>query len=774
MLAGLAPFRGIPYSICPFAGGFAIHTDSSTTGSHQDLIKQAVVRTAAIAAATLVAIAIFSSLGTPAGISPATPLLTIILNGWGSLLLSTLFIAGCIGLAIPLRKFWSGSSESAAITAAVGLSLGLTLTHIIGQSGLFRIGGSPIGAMLIPAIGAATLIWGSASLVQRARAGLIPLPSYQYLFWAPALGILLSAASSPPGWLWDTEFGGFDALSYHLQLPQEWFVANRIEPVRHNVYSYLPSYMEAVFTSFASFGRLPPREYTGFGNGFGLLTPDSSGQNAWLLLACQHVHALITLLGAWIIAALCRTFGASRPASIVIAGFALATPWLIVTGSLAYNEGTMLALFAGAMLVAAQRGLSPTLRGILCALIIGVACGCKPTAILFCALPVAILLLGTVPVRSWPKLAAAGAAVGFVALSPWLLRNYLNCGNPVFPYLHTLFGDAHWTSEQFSRYSGAHHASEPLADRLKLLIFADNSNPSTPQHRGILHPQFGWLSLILVGSGVYVLFASHTRRLGILLVLGLLSQIAAWVFFTHIQSRFLLPLLVPAAAAFALALSPRPRDPAAASHLSSSPDRSARIAFWIAALMAALQTITLGNVFGSQRRSDPNGLLMLGPGMLSGELALVEWNVLNPTERAQLESNLSAAAWMNLKSIGGSSLLLIGDSTPFYFGGRLGDPGKEIGDGLPRYNVTWDRSIITAALAGSAPDAAAQDAAISQAIKDAGITHILVNSAELSRLAQSGWLDPLYSGDTLRRWFGAYATPIREWRGEGRVLYQVK
>lgn len=755
----------------------AILTQSSTPPSPQDLSRESGIRLGIIAVAILLSIAIFSSLGTPAGISPATPLTTIILNGWGSFLLSILFIAGCIGLAIPLRRFWSTSSESAAITAAVGLSLGLTLNHIIGQCGMFRIGTLPIGAMLIPAIGAATLIWGSASLVQRARAGLIPRPSYQYLFWAPAIGILITAASSPPGWLWDTEFGGFDALSYHLQLPQEWFVANRIEPVRHNVYSYLPSYMEAVFTSFAHFGRLPPSDATDFGNGLGLLTPDSSGQNAWPVLACQYVHALITVLGAWIIAALARTMGASRPTSLVIAACALATPWLVVIGSLAYNEGAVIALFAGAMLVAAQRDLSPIIRGVLCAVIIGVACGCKPTAILFCAPPVAILLLGTTPVRTWPTLAAAGIAVGIISLSPWLLRNYMNCGNPVFPYLHTLFGDAHWTSEQFSRYSGAHHANEPLLDRLKLLIFADTTNPGSPQgqgqHRGIIHPQFGWLSLILVGSSAFVLFASHTRRLGMLLVLGLLSQIAAWVFFTHIQSRFLLPLVVPVAALFALALSPRPRDITASATLESA-DRSARISFWIAALMTTLQIITLGNVFGSQRRSDPNGLLLLGPGMLSGELARAEWNLLNPTEKAQLESNLSAAAWMNLKSIGGSSLLLIGDSTPFYFGGRAGPAGTEIGDGLPHYNVTWDRSIITAAIAGSGQDPAAQDAAISQAIKDAGITHILLNSAELSRLARSGWLDPLLTPTTLQRWLSANATPLREWRGEGRVLYQVK
>ena len=67
----------------------------------------------------------------------------------------------------------------------------------------------------------------------------------------PALALLLVAASSPPGWLWDSEGRGYDALEYHLQLPQEWLRMGRLAPLEHNVYSFLPGYIEAAFYHLA-------------------------------------------------------------------------------------------------------------------------------------------------------------------------------------------------------------------------------------------------------------------------------------------------------------------------------------------------------------------------------------------------------------------------------------------------------------------------------------------------------------------------------------------
>ena len=81
-----------------------------------------------------------------------------------------------------------------------------------------------------------------------------------------------------------------------------------------------------------------------------------------------------------------------------IAGLiALATPWTVVVGSLAYNEMPMLALSAAAALRAIDQRGSPIARGAWCGWLVGVACGVKPTAILFAAPMVGILALITTP-----------------------------------------------------------------------------------------------------------------------------------------------------------------------------------------------------------------------------------------------------------------------------------------------------------------------------------------------------------------------------------------
>jgi len=78
-----------------------------------------------------------------------------------------------------------------------------------------------------------------------------------WLLGIPALALaMLVAACQPPGWLWDSEAGGYDALSYHLQLPQEWRANHALWPNTHNVFSFLPSYVEAAFLHLAALSGL--------------------------------------------------------------------------------------------------------------------------------------------------------------------------------------------------------------------------------------------------------------------------------------------------------------------------------------------------------------------------------------------------------------------------------------------------------------------------------------------------------------------------------------
>ena len=49
------------------------------------------------------------------------------------------------------------------------------------------------------------------------------------------------AASLLPGALWKPlDPHPYDVTSYHLQVPREWYELGRIEPLRHNMFSYFP------------------------------------------------------------------------------------------------------------------------------------------------------------------------------------------------------------------------------------------------------------------------------------------------------------------------------------------------------------------------------------------------------------------------------------------------------------------------------------------------------------------------------------------------------
>src|SRR5262249_32210754 len=64
--------------------------------------------------------------------------------------------------------------------------------------------------------------------------------SWLLLLLAPLLGVSIIAAMVPPGLLWGDEPNGYDVVEYHLQVPREWYEADRITPLTHNVFSYFP------------------------------------------------------------------------------------------------------------------------------------------------------------------------------------------------------------------------------------------------------------------------------------------------------------------------------------------------------------------------------------------------------------------------------------------------------------------------------------------------------------------------------------------------------
>jgi hypothetical protein len=634
------------------------------------------------------------------------------------------YLLGAIGWGYLVRRW----ATHPAVAAALGLAATLTITHGFGVLGMLN----PITAWIWTGAGLFQLVFW----LRTARPTLLaPLRDRVCLIAAccGAIGAAIAfvAAASPPGALWNSEFGGYDALSYHLQLPAEWLDAGRITPVQHNVYSYLPGYIEAAAVHLAHLANAPARTPDGLS---GLLT--GAGD---LAIAPHFLSFGLLLLAAWwtgsfasIAAARSGLDDAARTRSAFIAGaLVLVTPWSQVVGSLAYNETGVVALGAAALLAAWSPQIAPAKRGVLVAVLIGAACGCKPTAILFLAPAAAIAMAWNTPKHHWPAMFALGAIAGLLMLAPWLARNAAHGGNPVYPALTGVFGTAHWSVDQADAYARGHRFDGSLLDRALMLVRPDPAAgpnaPAVARFRGLTNPQWAltpWLGLI----GVGVMLAKRPSHIaGFVLASSLAAALLAWMLATHLQSRFLIPLTPLLAAGAAAGLASLQR---------------ANIAPIAAALLGASALWSVVN-FSDQRSGSPNALLAYGPHLFTDRLEIEGIGEVFPT------------AWINRNTEGG--LLLIGDATPFYH--------KRPVD----YATVWD----THPLAAAMREHPADPDAWTRSLREAGLQWALVSFSELDRLTRSGWADPMLTPERVGAWARTLGEPTHVWPDQGRALYRL-
>lgn len=661
--------------------------------------------------------------------------------------LAAAYMLAALGLGVLFRPLVPDATPAApTIRGALGLATMLSVSHALGVLGA-----------LGPATAWSTVLLGLcllASTLSKPRPAGAPAPLggwWAMLAVTPAC-ILLVAAANAPGSMWESEFGGYDALSYHLQLPQEWMARGRIEPLRHNVYSFLPGYVEAAFLHLGELAMAPAR------TSLDAQLPDPLSVRpagllaaSWPLVACQLLHAMMTIFAARCIHAAAtvvveRTQGPAphgRVAPCLAALFFLATPWSVVTGSLAYNEMPVVALIAAACALAA--GAASDRRGdwvrvfVGCAVLVGAACGAKPTALLLGGVPVAMLLLATCPTRHLPAGILSGATVGAAMLAPWMLRNWMHAANPVFPFAASLFrnasgGTGHWTAEQVARFAKGHAFEGSLLDALRLCVLPDANDPAGARHRGMLHPQWFAFFPIVAAATVRVLVARDARgRLAVALALGLMAQVALWLSTTHVQSRFLMPLM-PVACMLAAAA------------LASIPSRRAATIAGVAATL--LQTGASVACFAMQRGGHPNLLLSVTPADRAGETQRT-FLAANPREfTPALLDSLGPEHAVNLALPRDAIVTLVGGATPLYLTRAVA------------YNTTWD----------AWPDL---DGVLAGAAK-AEKRFVLVDFAEIERLSRSGFIEPGWSSSRMSEWIAKHGRPVKAWQELGQVLVLVE
>jgi hypothetical protein len=530
---------------------------------------------------------------------------------------------------------------------------------------------------------------------------------------------MVLASASAPGWLWSTEFGGYDALSYHLQLPKEWLSIDRIQPLQYNVYSFLPGYVEAAY------GHLM------------LLKGDAIDA----VYACQVLHSILALITAWMIACIGRHI-CGPLAGVTAAVLMLGTPWVVVTGSLAYNEMAVALMLAAGMLAALEQDVSSAKRGLLIGALAATACGAKLTSAGFVALPLGVVLLLTIQRRRWLSAIGSGVAAGLIVLSPWLIRNVTACGNPFFPFATGIFGTAHWSAEQIAIWHAGHASDGSITERLHALwnqVFRHGlgTNPAVGEPWKPQWLVLPWLTLIGLAMGIA---RPKTRRWSIALALVMASQMAFWLLFTHLQSRFLLPAIVPMSLTAALALG------SLLDLMDSPATRRGMIA--LTALGLVLWSFAPVWVFRNEARGEPAAAIGLDRTFTGDDL--------QATDRREL-GTMMPAVFVNWVLPEGGKVLLIGESAPLYY--RL--------DRIT-YSTVWDRGPLSRIMQDH-PD---NPGTWIRELRESGYTHILINPSMLQRWERSGWNDPLVSAESVMTFALQRLRPIQHYP-RGEVLFEI-
>lgn len=413
-------------------------------------------------------------------------------------------------------------------SCAIGIGLMGLAFHALGLAG--ALSGMSVATVVIGGVIAA------ASSLRNKKLTLLPAPCDNgellvhiagWTLVAFPLALAIVAASVSPGYLWNPlDPHPYDVMSYHLQVPREWFDAKRIIPLDHNAFSFFPMLMETHYLA---------------------------AMHAWggpwdAMYLCQFIsltHGVLTCVAVY---AIVRSLFASPILAWIATVLCATTPWVMMLSGVCYIEtGVLLytTLALGWIIIGTTWRTALVVGACL-----GLACGMKYTAFAMsgAVVLVAWLVSGKPTRQRLVHMLIAGAMTALIA-SPWLIRNFAWTGNPVFPLATSVFGRGHFTPEQVERYEVAHRPPEKEA--------SVGSRLSIGAKRTLGDVQFGYvlLPLAIVGGALVLV----RWRDGRVLVLSIIGMTLVWLFATHVMPRFLTPIIPLSTIAVAGAIASLPK-----------------------------------------------------------------------------------------------------------------------------------------------------------------------------------------------------------------------
>ena len=198
----------------------------------------------------------------------------------------------------------------------------------------------------------------------------------------------------------------------------------------------------------APFSPIPRQAYSFFPANMGLLyTYALSGPGGW---GAQVIHWWLGALAAAGSAAAARRLGAALGGQLLAAALFAASPAVVLMGALAGSDLGVAAFAIGGMLLILRMIQTPGLPASIAigaGLAAGVSAGCKYSALATVVIPMGIVAVVAAAVVGSSlgrvrRVVSIGLAFGLgasITLAPWFLRNVVDTGNPVFPYMERGF-----------------------------------------------------------------------------------------------------------------------------------------------------------------------------------------------------------------------------------------------------------------------------------------------------------------------------------------------
>jgi hypothetical protein len=486
----------------------------------------------------------------------------------------------------------------------------------------------------------------------------------------------------------------FDAIEYHLQGPKEYYQAGRITFLPHNVYTSMPFSVEMLH----------------------LLGMEVLDDWWWGALAGQFLIAAHAPMAAVLVARTATRMGSPR-AGWCAATVYLTTPWVYRLAVLPYVEGP-LGYYHAALVWGALRAWTepdrPTQRGFWAAagLLAGGAMACKYPALISAVIPFGAVALADSVRRRAPSALLAFSLGWAAVMTPWLAKNVVDTGNPVYPLAYNVFGARHWDAAMDRKWSNA-HGPRPVSAELLWASIRDVAGRSD------------WQSPLYVALAPLAFLRPGSRRFATAVGAYVVYLFLTWWLLTHRLDRFWLPMLPPLAVLAGLGA-----------------DWSRRLG-WTLLLIPLVALSVLANLSYSS----------------TALTALNEWTGDLKSLRRSVPQMLNPAlSSADAELPPGAKLLLVGQAAVFHVNHPV------------VYNTVFDDETFETLARNRTP------AEVGDALKRLGVTHVYVDWKDIERYRSPGnygFTDFVRQAE-FDRLVRAGVLEGPETLGEKRVLYRVR